>query len=90
MTDETRPLPANHAAEKNVLGAIIVEARGVEIVFDYLRVPDFHLAHHREIFSAMLSLRERRAPVTTVSLIDELERISKLESAGGVDEGPLL
>lgn len=84
MTEESRPLPANHEAEKTVLGAIIVEARGVEIVFDYLRVDDFHLFAHREIFAAMLSLRERRAPVTTISLIDELQRNSKLEAAGGV------
>lgn len=84
MSDETRPLPANHEAEKTVLGAIIVEARGVEIVFDYLRVDDFHLPQHREIFAAMLSLRDRRAPISTLTLRDELERTSKLESAGGV------
>lgn len=84
MIEDFRPLPANHEAEKKVLGAIIVEARGVEIVFDYLRGDDFHLAEHREIFAAMLSLRNRRAPVATVSLIDELQRNSKLESAGGL------
>jgi len=84
MTDEMRPLPSNHEAERTVLGAIVVEARGVEIVFDYLRADDFHLPQHREIFPAMLSLRERRAPISTVALIDELERNKKLESAGGV------
>src|SRR5271155_1692910 len=84
MIDETRPLPANHDAEKIVLGAVIVEARGVEIAFDLLRVDDLHLSQHREIFTGMLSLRARNAPISTVSLINELERTKKLEAAGGV------
>lgn len=80
---EDRPLPENLDAERGVLGAILVLARGALNVLDFLEADEFHSRANHEIFAAMLRLREQHAPIDLVSVSEELRRVDKLETANG-------
>jgi replicative DNA helicase len=86
MNPEDRKLPENLDAERGVLGAILILAKGALAVLDYLVPENFHAEAHRLIFRAMLALSERVAPIDPVSVTDELHRAQKLELIpGGAD-----
>lgn len=78
-----RPLPHNADAERYVLGALVAEQRGAADAFDLLQPTDFFLASHRAIFNAILALRNRREPIDLLSVTGELQRVGKLQAAGG-------
>lgn len=78
-----RQLPHNADAERYVLGALLAGQRGADDAIDLLQPADFFLTSHRTIFDALLALRNRRAPIDYVSATRELQRVAKLEAAGG-------
>jgi hypothetical protein len=59
-------------AEKSILGAILLKPSAIAEVSDRLAVDDFFLPAHREIFEAMLALRDKGTPVDVLLLADEL------------------
>jgi hypothetical protein len=79
-------------AEEHVLGALLTAgAIGVEksaatfaaVTATGLKADDFYLNKRRVIFSAIAALVERGALADTLSVCSELERMGKLEKAGG-------
>jgi len=79
-----RTLPHNVDAEKSVLGAILVNNENYYGVIETLRPEDFYLDAHRVIFRQMIELIDQSKVIDLITIQDELDRASRLESAGGI------
>lgn len=84
-TTETpiKTIPANLEAEQAVLGSLLIDPDAIIKIASFLRPADFYRERHEWIFSALLTLHERREPADFVTLVDELERNEQLEAIGG-------
>lgn len=79
-----RKLPQDEDAEHGILGAIIIEAKGFEDVFDRLRPDDFSDTRRRLIYRTLRKLRESGKPTDSLALHNALVASGELEAAGGV------
>ncbi|MDO8425313.1 MAG: replicative DNA helicase [bacterium] len=75
--------PQNLEAEQSLLGALLIDKDAMIRVGDCVHADDFYRDAHREIFSAMVALFERREPIDLLSLSNKLNERGKLESVGG-------
>jgi replicative DNA helicase len=84
--------PHNLEAEQSVLGAILLsDDRSLYalVIEEGLRAEDFYRSRHGTIYEAMLALYNESEPVDTVTVVDRLRQLGKLEEIGGeasVDE----
>ena len=70
-------------AEESVLGAILLDNDAIIKVADILQIDDFYRPDHQAIYSAVITLYEKRMPLDVVTLTDELERSKQLKNIGG-------
>lgn len=75
--------PQNIAAEKSLLGAIILEPSIVGEVSRVIVASDFYYESHREIFRAMQRSAEAHNEIDAVTLAYELKLHGKLDAVGG-------
>ena len=79
--------PQNQEAEVSVLGAILLSEQALDgLLIDVkLKPEDFYRERHRQIFRAMIRLKEKAQPepVDALTVCDELTRSGELEEAGG-------
>jgi replicative DNA helicase len=68
-----REPPHSLEAERSTLGGVLVKPSVFEEIVATLTTGDFLLPAHREIFEAMLQLRERRLPIDVLALTEELK-----------------
>jgi replicative DNA helicase len=80
---QARIPPHNLDAERAVLGAILLEAAGLERATRRLRPEDFYLEAHRTIFRRLLALAEADVGIDVITLSDALRQAGELEQAGG-------
>ena len=75
--------PHNLQAEEATLGALLIDPDAVLDVRDIVRVRDFFIGKHRDIYGAYLALVDggNESP-TYVEICDLLERQGKLEKPG--------
>ena len=78
-----KTIPANLEAEQAVLGSLLIDPDAIIKIASFLRAIDFFREWHQWIYSALLTLHERREPADFVTLVDELERNEQLEDIGG-------
>jgi hypothetical protein len=79
-----RPLPHSSAAERAILGAILLGTPNVAETIDSLRDSEFFIPVHRLIFRHMKALRELNKPLDdVVVLYESLRGAEELETAGG-------
>jgi replicative DNA helicase len=83
---EERVPPHDVAAERAVLGSVLIDSVAVAEVVGALDASDFYVGAHQVIFSAVEDLFARSIAVDVVILREELARTSMLERAGG-EEG---
>ena len=76
-------IPANLAAERAVLGSILIDPSCFAGVSGILKADDFYREKNRWIYQAMQALTERREPMDFTLLTTELEAQQKLEEIGG-------
>ena len=76
---ESRVIPKNIEAEQAVLGAVLEGER-----VPTLSAGDFYKPGHGVIFEAMLNLEAKQEPVDYLTVKAELERVGKLQEAGGI------
>jgi replicative DNA helicase len=81
--DLAQKLPSNLDAERNVLGAVLMDNKALLKVFDILCTSDFFLAQNGVIYRTMLTLHEDQRPIDVTILMDELEKSNELDAAGG-------
>jgi replicative DNA helicase len=81
--------PQNEEAETSVLGAILLSEQALDgLLIDVkLRPEDFYRERHRQIFAAMIRLKEKAdpEPVDALTVADDLARAGVLDEAGGTE-----
>lgn len=82
MTIDKLP-PHDLAAERDILGACLLDADALTDCLSKLRAEDFYSGHHRLIFSAMCGLRDSDKPVDSSTVRSWLADTGDLEAVGG-------
>src|SRR5882762_5146420 len=80
----TRTLPENVAAERSILGAILLDNMAYSQAAEFLKSEDFSLDSHRRIYTRMIDLAEASKPIDLITLVEELDRRKELEAIGDV------
>lgn len=81
MIEKIPPHDAN--AEKAVLGAVLIDPAAVSMAAQIVKPEYFYIPEHEMVFSAILSLFEKRQPVDLVTLTAELKKTNSLKKVGG-------
>jgi len=76
--------PQDLAAERSVLGAMLLEADAANEVVAALSPEDFYRGQHGFIFAAMKALYERSEAIDEITVAAQLKQDQKLDAAGGV------
>ena len=69
--------------EEVVLGAMMIDKKGVDEVIDILNAEVFYKEAHQHIFEAIHMLFENSEPVDLLTVSAQLKKNSKLDAAGG-------
>ncbi|WP_185857205.1 replicative DNA helicase [Blattabacterium cuenoti] len=69
--------------EEAIIGAIMIDKKGLDEVIDILFPEIFYKKEHQEIFIAIQKLYHDSKPIDLYTILNELRRIGKLESIGG-------
>ena len=75
--------PHSLAAERSVLGSMILEREAISLVIPILQEECFYLPEHHWIFGALVNLYEQQKPPDPLVLCDELQRTDVLDRVGG-------
>lgn len=80
-------LPVNLDAERNVLGAILIDDRtpnaAMKTAREMLTPDDFFLEQNRRVFRNMLFVDDSNQPIESVSIVENLQQNRELDAAGG-------
>jgi len=79
-----KPPPQNIDSERQVLGAILINADSINDVGQFLIPEHFYLAGHQHIYKAMQELSVEEQPIDIVTIADRLDKASQLINAGGM------
>jgi len=69
--------------EKAILGAMMIDKRGVDEVVDLLQPEVFYLPEHQLIFSAIMQLFEEGKPIDIFTVVEQLRFQGNLQQVGG-------
>src|SRR5210317_318985 len=69
--------------EEAVLGAMLIDKKGVDEVIDILQPDAFYKTSHQLIFEAIYQLFQDSQPIDLLTVSSELRKNGKLESVGG-------
>ena len=69
--------------EEVVLGAMMIDKKGVDEVIDILQPEAFYKESHQLIFNAIISLFEKQEPIDIKTVSFQLKKDGNLNSAGG-------
>ncbi len=69
--------------EEVVLGAMMIDKKGVDEVIDILSPDAFYKDAHKHIFEAIFKLFENSEPVDLLTVSSQLKKDAKLDSVGG-------
>ncbi len=75
--------PASLEAEQSVLGGLILDNLLFEKISNLLTESDFYFSQHRLVFQAITSLNNKDQPFDILTITEYLNKIGKLEEAGG-------
>jgi replicative DNA helicase len=79
-----RTPPHSLEAERAVLGGILVNNDGLNVVLSVITPEDFYREAHRKIIEGIAALVDKGRPVDILALSDELQRAGLLEEIGGM------
>ncbi len=75
--------PHNLEAEQSLLGSLLIDQNAIIKVADLISQNDFYDPKHQIIYSALLSLYEKRQPLDILNATNILKEKKQLEKAGG-------
>jgi len=75
--------PQDLEAERAVLSAILLDDQVVHAVYTEVKPDDFYHPAHRELYAAMVALKDAGEPVDLHTLSDYLNTQKKLDAIGG-------
>jgi len=77
--------PHSLEAEQAVLGGLMLDNSVWDMVSERVMEEDFYRHEHQLIFRVMLSQSEADRPIDVVTLVEALDSLGEIESAGGLD-----
>ena len=80
-----RMLPHNLEAEQGLLGALLVDNRGLEKISDFLKAQHFFVPAHQRIYTSILTLIDRGQNASPVTLKGYFEKDADLKDVGGAE-----
>jgi len=69
--------------EEAVLGAMMIDKKGVDDVIDIIHADAFYKPAHQFIYNAIFSLFENSEPIDLLTVSNQLKKDEKLEAVGG-------
>ena len=69
--------------EEAVIGAMLIDKKGVDEVIDILQAEAFYKTAHQYIFESIYELFEASEPIDLLTVSNDLKKKGKLEQAGG-------
>lgn len=81
---QVRVMPHDLAAERSILGAILIENEALDRVLEVVTPDEFYREAHRKIFQAMCVLGANQQPIDLVTLSTTLDKAGRLEEVGGM------
>ena len=81
--DSGRIPPQALDLEEAVLGAMLIDKKGVDEVIDILQKDAFYKESHKNIFEAIYSLFQSSEPVDLLTVSTKLRKMGVLEKVGG-------
>ncbi|CAM1347728.1 replicative DNA helicase [Tenacibaculum crassostreae] len=69
--------------EEAVLGAMMIDKKGIDEVIDILHPDAFYDKRHQEIYDAIYTLFQNSEPIDLLSVSNQLKKNGKLDIAGG-------
>lgn len=69
--------------EEVVLGAMMIDKKGVDEIIDILHADAFYKEAHKAIFEAIIKLFESTEPIDLLTVSTQLKKDGKLETIGG-------
>jgi replicative DNA helicase len=82
--NDVRLPPNDSDAEEAVIGSLLIDGTSIFQIADFLQPSDFYFEQNRLLYEASLALYQRDEAINQVTLAQELTRLGKLESCGGV------
>ena len=83
MPQYERIPPHAEAAEKSVLGSVLIDKEAFFKVSDRLKADDFYYPAHKEIYAAMMELAAKSDPIDIITVTNCLKSRKSLDAAGG-------
>ncbi len=77
--------PNSVEAEQAVLGGLMQDNTAWDDVAEVLQAEDFYRHEHQLIFNVMLKQVETSKPIDVVTLVEALDSLNELETAGGLE-----
>jgi replicative DNA helicase len=84
MSEKMKIPPNSKESEMMVLGSMLTNINSLNIAADALDDADFYYSEHKTVFSALKSAYRNDKPADVHLMAEELKRMGKLESVGGV------
>ena len=81
--DDRRQPPQDEAAERSVLGGMLLSKDAIADVLERLRPADFYRPTHQQIYDTILDLFGQGEPADAVTVAAELDRRGLLRRVGG-------
>lgn len=81
--NDSATLPHNLESELAVLEAVLRDNATLSTARRIITANDFFRDGHKAVFASMCDMADRGVEIETIPLCEELERIGKLDSAGG-------
>lgn len=76
--------PQNIEIEQSLLGALLIDKDAIVTVAEILQPEHFYRSEqHGQIYSAILTLFEKREPIDSLTVAEELKAMGALEKVGG-------
>ncbi len=84
MANTTKLPPQNIEAEQSLLGSLLIDKDAIVRISEILSSKDFYRTdQHSPIYEAIQTLFERREPIDTVTITDELKKKNMYDRIGG-------
>ena len=82
-TTETMLVPHSREAEEGVLGSVLIYPDMYFDLVEFLSAEDFYIHRHRWVWETFTRLQEKKTPIDSLNVIENLDQHGKLAGIGG-------
>ncbi len=75
--------PFSQEAEEAVIGSVLIRPSTFLTIASFIKPEDFYFQRNQAIWQAMMNLHDRKDPIDTITLANELKGMDQFEAVGG-------